>query len=132
MTAKINGEHVCGSPFTVQVANQFHVKPVLSFGKKGSVEGMFQCPRGVAVSNRDEIAIADYGNHSVQIFNRNGNFIRSFGHQGSKQGEFNYPCGIAFDKNGHIFVAENYNHRIQVFDGEGRYIDQYVWWERKP
>ena len=125
LTVKVNEEHVCGSPFTVQVVNQFHVKPALSFGKKGSVEGMFQCPRGVAVSNGDEIAVADYGNHRVQILNSNGNFIRSFGHQGSKQGEFNYPCGIAFDKNGHIFVAEHYNHRIQVFDGEGRYISMF-------
>ena len=124
LSVKVNGEHVRDSPFTVLV-KPFHIRPVLSFGKKGSDVGRFQYPRGVAVSNRDEIAVTDSMNHRVQIFNNNGDFIRSFGRKGSNQGEFEYPYGIAFDKNGKLFVADTNNHRVQIFNGEGRYMGMF-------
>ena len=124
LSIKVNGEHVRDSPFTVLV-KPFHVKPVLSFGKQGLDVGMFQYPLGVAVSSRDEIAVADQMNNRVQIFNSNGNFIRSFGRPGSNQGEFQNPFGIAFDKDGKIFVADHNNHRVQIFNGEGRYMGMF-------
>ena len=120
LSIKVNEEHVRGSPFTVPV-KPFHVKPVLTFGKEGSNVGMFNCSLGVAVSNRDEIAVADCGKQRVQIVNSKGDFIRSFGHQGSKNGELKHPFGIAYDKDGNIFVADRNNHRIQIFSGESRY-----------
>ena len=124
LSIKVNGEHVRDSPFTVQI-KPFHVKPILTFGNKGSAVGMFQNPRGVAVSNRDDIAVADCCNHRVQIFNSNGNFLKSFGHYGDNQGEFNYCCGITLDNDGNIFVADFFNHRVQKFSGEGRYMGMF-------
>ena len=124
LSVKVNGEHVRNSPFTVQV-NPFHVKPILTFGKEGSAVGTFQFPQGVAVSNRDDIAVADFFNHRVQIFNSNGNLLRSFGRHGNNQGEFNYPRGITFDKDGNILVADTGNHRIQKFSGEGSYMGMF-------
>ena len=119
VTVKVNREHVPGSPFTVQV-KQFQFRPVLSFGKKGSSIGMFNCPWGVAVNGRDEIAVTDQNSNRVQMFNRDGNYLRSFGREGNKAGEFNYPMGIAFHNNENIFVADCGNHRIQIFSGEGQ------------
>ena len=124
LSIKVNGKHVRDSPFTV-IVKPFHDKPVLSFGKEGSDVGMFKYPMGVAVSNRDEIAVADQLNDRVQIFNSNGDFIRSFGHRGNNQGEFKRPYGIAFDKDGKIFVADYNNHRVQIFNGEGRYMGMF-------
>ena len=73
------------------------------------------------MSAKDEIAVTDFVNNTVQIFNKNGNFIRSFGRQGNNQGEFNHPHGIAMDKNKNIFVVNNGNSRIQIFSSEGDY-----------
>ena len=103
----------------------FQFKPVLSFGKKGSSVGMFNCPWGVAVSDTDEIAVSDFGNHRVQIFDSGGNYLRSFGHKGTNHGELRFPCGICFDYNRNIFVADKNNHRIQIFNGEGRYMGMF-------
>ena len=122
LSIKVNEKHVCDSPFTVLV-KPFLVKPVLTFGKEGSDIGMFQNPRGVAVSSRDEIAITS--NDKVQIFNSGGNFIRSFGCRGRNQGGFICPYGIAFDKDGKIFVADYSNHRVQIFNGEGGYMNMF-------
>ena len=124
LSIKVNGEHVRDSPFTVLV-KPFHVKPVVSFGKNGSDVELFRSPLGVAVSNRDELAVTDHSNHRVQLFNSNGDFIRSFGRPGSDQGEFYFPLGIAFDKDGKIFVGEFSNHRVQIFNGEGMYMGMF-------
>ena len=103
----------------------FQFKPVLSFGKKGSSVGMFNLPWGVAVSDTDEIAVTDLGNHRVQIYDSGGNYLRSFGLNGCNQGEFRFPHGICFDNNRNIFVADSGNHRIQIFNGEGKYMGMF-------
>ena len=121
---KVNGEHVRDSPYDLLVKS-FQFKPVLSFGKKGSSVGMFNCPWGVAVSDTDEIAVTDCCNHRVQIFDNGGNYLRSFGHQGTKQGEFSYPRGMCFDDKRNIFVIDQGNHRIQIFSGEGKYVGMF-------
>ena len=121
---KVNGEHVQNSPFTI-IVKGFQFKAVLAFGKEGSSVGMFRGPYGVAVNAKDEIAVTDFFNHRVQIFNKNGYYLRSFGREGNKAGEFKYPIDIAFHDNGNIFVADQWNHRIQIFTGEGRYVNSF-------
>ena len=124
LLVKVNGEHISCSPFTV-ILKPFQVKPVLSFGKEGSGDGMFKFPLGVAVSDGDEIVVADYANHRVRVFDSNGTLLRSFGHKGENDGEFNYPIGIAIDKDRQIFVADRNNHRIQIFSWEGRHLGSF-------
>ena len=124
LLVKVNGEHIHDSPFAV-IVKPFQVKPVLSFGKKGSGEGMFQAPLGVAVNDRDEIVVADQRNHRVQVFDSNGTFLRSFGHRGENAGEFKYPFGVAINKDRNIFVADNENNRIQIFSWEGRHLGSF-------
>ena len=121
----INGEHVSGSPFTVQVKPRQY-EPVLSFGRKGLSwsSRKFDCPWGVAVNERNEIAVTDCSNNRVQIFSCNGKFIRSFGKKGVKKGEFKDPSGIAYLNNGNIVVADSSNDRLQIFTERGEYLAQ--------
>jgi len=121
VTVKVNGGHVLGSPFTVK-GQPFQVRPILSFGTRGSSAGLFNFPWGVTVNARDEIAVTDGWNHRVQVFTSDGNFLRSFGRQGNKNGELLFPTGIAFHENGNIFLADSGNARIQIFSGEGEYV----------
>ena len=124
LLVKVNGEHIHGSPFAV-IVKPFQVKPVLSFGKQGSGEGMFIYPRGVAVSDGDEIVLADSNNHRVQVFDSNGTFLRFFGREGKNAGEFKYSVGVAINKDRNIFVADTNNHRIQIFSWEGRHLGSF-------
>ena len=125
LTVKVNGGHVLGSPFTVK-GQPFQVRPVLSFGTRGSSVGMFQYPSRVAVNDRDEIAVTDTRNYRVQIFRSDGKSLRSFGRYGKNNGEFtDCPRGISFHKNGNIFVVDRGNSRIQIFSGEGKYVSSF-------
>ena len=124
LLVKVNGEHISCSPFTV-ILKPFQVKPVLPFGNYGSGDGMFKFPCGVAVSDGDEIVVADQCNHRVQVFDSNGIFLRSFGRFGQNAEEFNRPNGIAINKDRNIFVADNNNHRIQILSWEGRHLGSF-------
>ena len=124
VSVKLNEEHVRDSPFTLQVKpRQF--RPVLSFGQQGSSAGMLSEPWGVAVNERNEIAVTETGTHRVQVFSSDGTYLRSFGRKGNKQGELDRPSGIAFDNNGNIIVADASNSRIQIFSDQGEYLKQF-------
>ena len=117
----VNEEHVSVSPFTVQVKPRKY-KPVLSFGEKGLSAGMFDGPWGVAVNERNEIAVTDRDNKRVQIFRSDGTYLRSFGRMGDQEGEFFHPTGIAYLNNGNIVVADSVNNRLQIFTEQGKYL----------
>ena len=105
-SVKVNGEHIRGSPFEVQVKTR-QFRSVLSFG-----EQILQNPWGVAVNEQGEIAVSDIGNHKIHLLKRDGTHTKSFGGEGTQQGEFKRPVGIAFHRN-NIIVAEQGNHRVQ-------------------
>ena len=119
----VNGEHISGSPFTVQVKPRQY-KPLLSFGGEGSSAGMFNGLWGVAVNERNEIAVTDRDNKRVQIFRSDGTYLRSFGRMGDQEGEFFHPTGIAYLNNGNIVVADSLNNRLQIFTERGDYLTQ--------
>ena len=114
-SVKVNGEHIRGSPFEVQVKpRQF--RPVLSFG-----EQILQRPWGVAVNEQDEIAVSDSGNHKIHLFKSDGTHSRSFGGKGAQHSEFDFPSGTAYHGD-NIIVAEQNNHRVQVLSRQGGYL----------
>ena len=121
---KLNEEHIPGSPFPVRVKlRQF--RPVLSFGQRGSSAGRLDLPWGVAVNERDQIAVTDDDNNRVQVFSSDGTYLRSFGRQGDKQGEFNFPRGITIHETNNIIVVDSWNHRVQLFSEQGEYLSQF-------
>ena len=100
-------------------------RPLLSFGERGESVGKLNTPWGVAVNDRDEIAVIELWNSRVSVFSSDGTHLRSFGSNGSDNGELSYPRGIAFDKHGNIIVADEGNHRIQVFSGNGKFLSTF-------
>jgi streptogramin lyase len=113
-------------------------RPVRAWGGPGSDDGQFRfrddrCHDGtdtcgpiggggVAVDGQDRVYIADFGNHRVQVFDRDGRLLARWGREGSGPGELRWPHGIAIDGQGRVYVADKENHRIQQFDGAGRFL----------
>ena len=117
-SVKVNGEHIRGSPFEVQVKpRQF--RPVLSFG-----EQILKNPWGVAVNEQDEMAVSNAGNHIIYLLKSDGTPIESFGGVGTQPGEFNRPAGRAFHGN-NIIVAEQANKRVQQISKQGQYLSHF-------
>ena len=94
-------------------------KKVRSFGRRGTKEGKFTNPYGVAITNDQHILVTD--NHRLQKLAFDGVCVQSVGssESGSGQLQFYSPKGIAVHPTtGQIFVADSGNNRIQVFNSD--------------
>ena len=80
-------------------------------------------PYSVDVDSKGDVWVADRGNHRIQKFDKDGNFLFKFGSFGSKEGQFNNPRQIAVDKDiKYLYVVDSKNNRIQKFDSNGNFI----------
>ena len=98
----------------ISVYSQGGVK-LRSFGRRGSKEGEFNNPRGVAVDEDDNILVADYKNNRIQKFTSDGEFLAAVGTKGKKPLQFKGPQAVAFctfDKK--IYVGDN--DRVQILN----------------
>ena len=114
---KVKGEHIKGSSFSVAVK-----LPVKELGNPvRTINGVYQ-PSGMAVNQRGEVVVAEYGGHCVSIFSSTGEKIRSFGSRGTGHGQLNGPFGVAIDDDGNILVVDTVNNCVQRFSSDGRFI----------
>jgi uncharacterized protein (TIGR03663 family) len=97
------------------------VDALTAWGSNGNGEGQFVTPRGVAVAPDGSIYVADAGNHRIQVFDQQGNFLLQWGSAGTAPGQFNEPWGVAVGLDGTVYVADTWNHRVQMFTPTGQF-----------
>jgi hypothetical protein len=92
-------------------------------GEWGSGDGEFSRPYGITVlGSSGEVAIADFDNHRVQIFDSEGKYKRQFGSKGKEAGgQFFGPSALASDVHGNLLVLD-FTNRLQVFSPEGKHL----------
>lgn len=125
----VNGSHIQNSPFTVQVKSGRTYNTVgkvlfcINGGGEGNEDGQFCRPWGVCCDTSGNIIIADRSNNRIQVFDKQGKFLRKFGSYGTRAGQFDRPAGVAYDNQlNRIVVTDKDNHRIQVFQPDGTFI----------
>ena len=94
-------------------------RPVLDI--YGPPSSPLRGPMSVATGPDGRIYVADSENNQIQVFDRNGRWLKKWGQLGTREGEFWYPISIVF-RNGKVYVAETINSRIQIFDPEGKFL----------
>ncbi|WP_455388245.1 6-bladed beta-propeller [Petrachloros mirabilis] len=77
--------------------------------------GQLRSPWGVAVDSAGDVFVTDAGNHRIEKFDKEGNFITQWGGYGNGDGQFNFPYGIAVDAKGSVFAVDSGNTRVQQF-----------------
>lgn len=93
------------------------------WGTPGDGPGQFSRAEGLCIGQRDEVLVADSCNHRVQVFDREGKFLRALGRAGSNPGEFSYPYDVRVDPDGNQFICEFGNSRITVLDGQDQVVE---------
>ncbi len=89
-------------------------------GGKGTENGQFDSPTGIAVDGSGNVLVADTGNGRIEKFSATGTFVTSI-----KQ--FEAPNGIAIDRTGNIYVAEiGSKHRVQKLGPDGTFIAEWA------
>ncbi|XP_078364805.1 uncharacterized protein LOC144649222 [Oculina patagonica] len=95
---------------------------IKKIGHKGTRKGNFKNPGGVASNAQGEIAVADYFNNRVEVFDEAGKFLFKFGKKGSDEGQFLGPTGITYTRTNKIIVMDSRNFRVQIFDKTGQFL----------
>lgn len=105
---------------------------VTRWGSRGSDEGQFVYPYGIAISASEEVYVADTVNDRVQKFGAGGQFLGAWGESGSGHGRFHTPNSIAIDPAGFVYVADRAapypaenQARVQKFTADGRFVTQW-------
>jgi len=101
------------------------VKFVTEWGEEGSSAGQFKYVRGPAVDSSGNVYVTDTGNHRVQKFTSDGEFLLMWGSRGSGDGQFDSPYDLAVSQSGYVYVADAANFRIQKFDLNGNFISKW-------
>jgi hypothetical protein len=96
---------------------------VTNFGVHGTAPGQFDFPTGVSVSPAGEVFVVDQNNDRVQVFNRDGVYLREF------------PLATPFDaggisgrsqgiegSSGSLFVADTFQGEVKEFDAQGNFL----------
>ena len=92
------------------------------WGSRGSEDGQFWNPRGVAVDASGYVYVADMDNHRVQKFAPYAQFITKWGWYGTSDGNMISPSGVAVDSEGNVYVTDRDNHRVQKFTADGEFL----------
>ena len=87
----------------------------------------FRNPSGIVYDGKALFYVADAGNHTVRIVNKNGAVTTLAGKAGSPADDdgtgadarFDTPRAVALDKNGNVYVADEGNHVIRKITPNG-------------
>ncbi len=78
-------------------------------------DGQFFEPQAIAVDKAGNVYVSDTGNHRIQKFKENGEFLLKWGRNGFASGQFDVPRGLALTDQGILLVVDQNNHRVQEF-----------------
>jgi len=92
----------------------------LSIGREDDDNYLFYDPRNISVDDQRNIYILERGNHRIQKFDKNGQFLQTIGKKGQGPGEFERPYSLFLDKNNNIYVSDR--GKIHFFSHTGEFI----------
>ena len=81
-------------------------------GSKGSGDGQFSYPQGLAIDKLNRLIVCDVGNSSLQLFTLDGKHIAQIAGSFFEGG---YPRYAVISSTGHLFVTDSRQHCVRVF-----------------
>lgn len=92
----------------------------LSIGNEWDKNCMFYRVMDVATDRQRNIYILDSGNHRIQKFNANGQYLQTIGRKGQGPGEFEKPGSFFLDDDEDIYVLDG--RKMKIFNCQGNFI----------
>lgn len=88
----------------------------------------FEAISDVALSPAGLIAVTDLKATPVQLFDREGRFVRGFGGRDIAREDFTAPVAVEFDEQGRLFVVDMLRHDVKIYDADGTFTGQFGGW----
>lgn len=81
---------------------------------------LFYMPSDIALDSQGNMYILDSGNHRIQKFTPDGQYITTIGNKGQGPAEFIYPLSLDVDSRGYLYISDPGNQRVQVLKPDGK------------
>ena len=108
-------------------------RPLGSWGAPGSEPGQLTRVTGIAEAPSGDLVVTCASTRlAVQIFTREGTFLRGFGKHDLGPGTFSFPSGVAITADGRIWVSDEIRHQVSVFDFAGKFLSSVGSWGEGP
>jgi peptidylamidoglycolate lyase len=106
-------------------------KYAFEWGRKGTGEGEFVVPHGIAVDAAGKVYVADRENDRIQVFTPDGKFLRQW-----KSPAFGRPYGVRVGSDGLLYIADGgeqptappHRSKISVLTLEGNLVATFGRW----
>ena len=92
-------------------------KFVKYWGGRGTEPGKFDAPHSIAMDSTGRIYVADRGNHRIQIFAQDGQYLDQWTHFGT-------PWGLFITSDDMLYVVDGSNRLFIANTSDGRIVDR--------
>jgi hypothetical protein len=92
-------------------------RPLLGWGMKGTGPGQFDTPHTIVIDG-DLVYVGDRENARIQIFDRNGQFLR--------QWSLGHPFGLVITADHILYMGDAIAGRILKIDPQGRVLGSFT------
>ena len=124
LSVLVNGVHIRGSPFVVELHSVTDVRLLTRDVKtlcacRGTLQFSQQPGSlgGVAVAHNGCIFVSDYSHHKIHVFDAARKYVKCFGQQGAGNGQLRSPMSVAISAEGLLYVANNNGVDVMTTDG---------------
>lgn len=120
MTTDNTGKVYGSSYYTIYVMDSnCHLLSTLGTSSGTAGPGKFSSITSLATDATGNLYVLDCGFNNVQVFDKDGNFLRMWGTAGTSPGQINGPYDIAVNSTGFVYLANYGNQRVDIFDANG-------------
>jgi DNA-binding beta-propeller fold protein YncE len=113
------------------------------WGTSGSSEGEFDFTTvgwggypeaAIAFAPDGTFYVTDTGNHRIQKFGPDRDFLTAWGSEGTEPGQFDTPIDLVVDGQGRVYVLDSFRNgfpadpgtgAVQVFDADGQFLAEW-------
>jgi YD repeat-containing protein len=95
------------------------------FGMKGTGNGQFIEPLGVAMAKNGNVYVLDTSNNRVEELSPSGTYLEKFGSSGHEKGQLSSAWAIAVDSKGNIWIADSANNRVDEFNEKREFVEAF-------
>jgi len=100
---------------------KFAIRPEPAGARFGVISGLAVAPDGA-------IAVTDFKETPVQLFDSKGRFLAGWGARDIGIENFSAPADVAFDEEGHVFVVDMLRHDVKIFSRTGEFRGFFGGW----
>jgi hypothetical protein len=114
----VNGVKTVRNPETPRYGEfAFDLVEDLTIGEEKDETSFFPGRVQLNVDSQGRFFVCDWGNRRVQVYDKNGAFVRTLGRQGQGPGEYGMPASVLIDAEGNAYI--NSVRSLVVFGPDG-------------